>query len=749
MSARILRHARVTQALCSANVVAPARRCYSALAIAQHLPHVDQDTRPYDTLVDTRDAPFASSSSSTLQAEVRVEQVAEQPPPPKKKHAKKKKQPVKHAEQIPDFPEVPSRDPLSPSKAELHLAAIQAAGLEPTLNDLNRLQPKHHPPITSPRFALKYNELVDTICRTFSREQLRRLITLADLDPLWSRLSRKKVEYAETIIEEIWGWPKLAEVERALRDRTEVSQETIPVTASQLFLILGRDGIDLLELSKQCNVHIALLTHPLSLRVEGLRGALKRLRDRVTDIKESIVEVTFQLPSRQAIRPDMIQRISRLGGAYIENLDTEGKIKICAKDFRTLSIAKRLASRAAYELNESARTPILAYAPASKSSESVPALLFPRTYSMYPFLSPRLLPWTMNTSGAFRVRRVGEWLKQGAVEHIHITGGLAGGMGRILTPTQQSVDLDRVLLDALPEQVEPQVERNRSYKASIGHMLFTTRSTGQRATILPPLEGQHDITRVLKWIAEGHVQSSFLPSLPPSLMGSAPQRQKIIHRLVYHVLRKPGSNPAETSERSSVYAQSTKVLSFEVVLPQTYYDSDSATSNDHPDVILADAQCWVGIEAKVDIMMPDRPMDMRLTALDKSNIDANQQPQELQAYISGLREFLVDPQPTATQPDPPLTLMFENESFILHTSATVRHSEELVTCTPGPAFGAVTESVLDLESNYKSTHCEIFCEDHASPNAWRNFLGHCDFLTTSTFVPVGVRRVEESINDVY
>jgi len=36
------------------------------------------------------------------------------------------------------------------------------------------------------------------------------------------------------------------------------------------------DGTDLLNLSKTYNVHVALLSNPLSLRVEGLNGALNR-----------------------------------------------------------------------------------------------------------------------------------------------------------------------------------------------------------------------------------------------------------------------------------------------------------------------------------------------------------------------------------------------------------------------------------------------------------------------------------------
>lgn len=41
------------------------------------------------------------------------------------------------------------------------------------------------------------------------------------------------------------------------------------------------------------------------------------------------------------------------------------------------------------------------------------------------------MPWTMNVTGAFRVRKVGEWLTRGQGEDIERTGGLAGGKGQV------------------------------------------------------------------------------------------------------------------------------------------------------------------------------------------------------------------------------------------------------------------------------------------------------------------------------
>lgn len=80
------------------------------------------------------------------------------------------------------------------------------------------------------------------------------------------------------------------------------------------------------------------------------------------------MEETFPLPTGVPIPADLRQRVSRFAGAYIENIGQGGvvsnvdecftpkslisaKIRIVAKDERSLSRAKRFASRAATEVS--------------------------------------------------------------------------------------------------------------------------------------------------------------------------------------------------------------------------------------------------------------------------------------------------------------------------------------------------------------------------------------------------------------
>lgn len=117
------------------------------------------------------------------------------------------------------------RNPLQPTRVDMYLASLSAAGLEPTLEDVERYRPEKHPPTSSPHFAEAYNGLVDSLCRSFTKEQLRNFVSQYGLDPALSMKKRRKAEYAEAIIENQWKWPSLEEVESAKRERTEIAHE--------------------------------------------------------------------------------------------------------------------------------------------------------------------------------------------------------------------------------------------------------------------------------------------------------------------------------------------------------------------------------------------------------------------------------------------------------------------------------------------------------------------------------------------
>ncbi|KAH9847395.1 hypothetical protein C2E23DRAFT_890069 [Lenzites betulinus] len=752
MSLPLLRHARLCQ-LATTRRAASRTRCYSASPAHAQL---RREPEPGDD-----DAPVAGPSSAQHEASTATDSV--QSGPTLAKHSSS------------DSAETFSR-------VQTYLASINASGLQPTLEDLERCRPSRRPSPHSPQYVDTYNELLNTLSRSFTKEQLRQFLVQSLGTSRHCRTHRRKIEYAESIIEQMWEWPTLKDVEKAKRDRTEIATKMLPVTASELFLILGRDGSDLLRLSKDYDVHISLRRKPMALRVEGTQGALRDLTEHILQLKQGFVEELYDLPSPVAIPQDMVQRISRLASAYLENVPTTpGKLRIVAKDDQGLSSAKRLASRAIHEIQETAYTPLLTYLPAGAASLATEqVVMYPHKYALYPYLSPRPLPFTMNTSGTFRLRRVGEWLSTDVREDIRNTGGLAKGNGHFLNVSEEETNLRAILFQTM-EGAELTNESRTVIKASMGHMLLTRPSGEARATLVPPLAGEHPFGKIRQWIAQNPVKMTFVSDLPLPLLSTSPTYQSVKHRLVYHAL---GSDVDEglqdTPASPSSPIRRRKVLSLEATLVEPSSTESTRGESVHalpsqidpndelsfkededgtqplptytsrpaePSVPILDASgvhCWTGVEADLNLMIPDRPMDLQFTVRSSTVLPDSRQPAELQQYVAQLRAYLQGTDGAAEAPEhpsPPLLIEYAGERYILHMHSSVRQSEEVVADsglpnvedtdpTSSDATRALCESTLDLESNQKSTHCVVTCEDAASEEAWNQFLRDCDRLST-------------------
>jgi hypothetical protein len=109
---------------------------------------------------------------------------------------------------------------LEPSKTESYLLSLLTDDVTPSLRDLERLKPSKYPDPHSKEYAVVYGALLDSICRSFSNDQLRSFTQQYGLS-LGSRL--RKVSYAEAIVEKAWQWPSLSELKRARSGRAEVT----------------------------------------------------------------------------------------------------------------------------------------------------------------------------------------------------------------------------------------------------------------------------------------------------------------------------------------------------------------------------------------------------------------------------------------------------------------------------------------------------------------------------------------------
>lgn len=114
-------------------------------------------------------------------------------------------------------------DRLEPfNRVRTYLASIHTAGNKPTLEDLDRYRPSERPSLHSPAYAEAYNELIGTLDRSFTKEQLRGFLVASLGTSRHCKVRRRKVEYAESILDQIWQWPSLSDLAKVKRDNTEV-----------------------------------------------------------------------------------------------------------------------------------------------------------------------------------------------------------------------------------------------------------------------------------------------------------------------------------------------------------------------------------------------------------------------------------------------------------------------------------------------------------------------------------------------
>ncbi|KAH8988925.1 hypothetical protein EDB92DRAFT_1800007 [Lactarius akahatsu] len=111
---------------------------------------------------------------------------------------------------------------------------------------------------------------------------------------------------------------------------------------------------------------------------------------------------------------------------------------------------------------------------------------------------------------------------------------------------------------------------------------------------------------------------------------------------------------------------------------------------------------WSGTSANVDLLMPDRYMDLRFNVSDMSPLPSTQQPGELVNYLDGLQKLC-----DVTQPVPPLVVSHDDHEYVLATNASVRQSAESLSSVPSKDITVTSESMLDLENGYSTAVCTV------------------------------------------
>ncbi|KAH8988924.1 hypothetical protein EDB92DRAFT_992259 [Lactarius akahatsu] len=413
----------------------------------------------------------------------------------------------------------PSRT-LEPSKTESYLLSLLTDDVTPSLRDLERLKPPEHPDSHSKEYTAVYSALLDNICRSFSNDQLRSFTQQYGLS-LGSKL--RKASYAEAIVEKAWQWPSLRELKRARSGRAEVTSLALALSPSELFILLGKDGSDLFQLSREYNVYASVKRNPLSLYLEGSRDSVKGAEEYIDRVRKGIVEDTFDTPSKHPIPQEAFHSISRLSGAFLEKTEDQ-KLRVRAKHPSNIMLAKRLAIRANYQTEPSE---LLSQQTHYKDKELRTPTAAPLAYSLYPFSGPRLLPTMTRSTTFLRWRRVGDWLGDTRSQSLDISG-LAQSRGSLFSIDGAETDLQHRLLGNITSS-----GTKRLVSAFSGHILFPVSRVDEQGSLKSPHTGGLTYTDTRSWVAAQRTSATFFPSLPLELVKALPSQQRVLHRLVY------------------------------------------------------------------------------------------------------------------------------------------------------------------------------------------------------------------------
>lgn len=116
------------------------------------------------------------------------------------------------------------REPSLP-RTEIFLSKIQAEGLEPTTQDLERFRPAWIPdPLAQfDEYKVVYNDTVADLDRSFNREQLSSFVNSV-LSFIPNKTARKR-ELINIMLAKGWGMPSPVQLEKERREQTEIKKQ--------------------------------------------------------------------------------------------------------------------------------------------------------------------------------------------------------------------------------------------------------------------------------------------------------------------------------------------------------------------------------------------------------------------------------------------------------------------------------------------------------------------------------------------
>ncbi|KAL1693073.1 hypothetical protein GGG16DRAFT_123590 [Schizophyllum commune] len=157
--------------------------------------------------------------------------------------------------------------------------------------------------------------------------------------------------------------------------------------------------------------------------------------------------------------------------------------------------------------------------------------------------------------------------------------------------------------------------------------------------------------------------------------------------------------------------------------------------------------CTAGVERQVQVLLPDRPLDLQFSVTDSRTLDTEQIPDPLKRYLDDLNAFISEGG-DRTRPITPVMVKHDGRTYVVHSSQSVGRSTVPLThrvfstdsvepsattaeTSAGhkPAPTATKERVLDLEGGERTNVCRIEVPVTEPDAEWEDFLRTCDRLT--------------------
>ncbi|KAH7334593.1 hypothetical protein B0J17DRAFT_113020 [Rhizoctonia solani] len=514
---------------------------------------------------------------------------------------------------------------LLPEGHPLHLAIEQLGAQEATVGGgprAKRTVVAGTKQAKNMEYKALYAATEGTITRGFTVAQLKRFERETRVQKGYKKVelpsgkTTSKPRIIHSLMNSRWGMIHPKVVEGYIDNENKPVEQSYLVSPSELFIFLGRDGEDLLHLSEKLKMRINVdRQSPASsvdsekspqpdrfkarpgfiIRASGTKSNHEKLKKHIENQRDTMAIRVISLPTGSALSPSLLQSISRVSGAFVENVDPKfvslhedenspSSVSITARSPRSAYTAERLVQRAAMEAAHRSQLPLFALlkdikSPLSTIDKKQDTEYQAAQYAIYPF----------GTQG-FRVRSVqqidsaSQNSPSSDVGQLPLTTGALDvhnydkDEAYILTGEDHSESKSRVGANLIPEHAEEIVARNthgevvdlsehifgkssgqgeKIVTVTFGHVVF---KAGKTTVLDPPLPKQVSSDSMLEWANKhGSTARTFVPGQVPS--ADLPSNVTSIHRLQYrtieggHVINVdvelPGNNVEKSPEETS------------------------------------------------------------------------------------------------------------------------------------------------------------------------------------------------------